>query len=368
MRYLIAACAIVFAVAATPAEVAPVVEVQGFYIDPGADATAEVVGRAVSDARSAGSLFYAVVLVDEPASGATTYADGVLDQLPRTEGTVLVVAPETVGWAANNDIWTTEQLNDALDASLDGRSSEDVVVIFVDALVNPSSGGSSGLWILLLIIALIGGAIAFFVWRSNKASKRRTADALVDVKEQVQERIAALANDILDDEDEIGSSGNTEASDHFDAAAKIYSQASDRLVAATNEREVLAVSIDVDTGIWHLDCAEAILDGNPPPPKPEPPKPPPPEPAAPQAPPSPSSSHSGTGGSSSLPQYHRRTTRRSSFGANDILTAILAGQAARSMTGNRSSRRSSSSKSSRSGSSSRSRSSGRSRGGGRRRG
>jgi uncharacterized membrane protein YgcG len=309
-----------------------------------------------------------VVLVDEPVSGATTYADGVLDNLPRTEGTVLVVAPETVGWASNNDIWTTEQLNDALDASLDGRSSEDVVVMFVDALVNPSSGGSSGIWIFVLIVALIVGAIAFFLWRSNKASKRREADALEDVKDQVESRIDALANDILDDEDEIGDSDNTEASDHFDAAAKIYSEAAERLAAATNEREVLAVSVDVDTGIWHLDCAEAILDGNPLPPKPEPPKPPPPEPVTPRAPNSSSSSRSSTGSSSSLPQYQRRTTRRSSFGANDILTAILAGQAARSMSGGRSSRRSSSSKSSRSSSSSRSRSSGRSRGGGRRRG
>ena len=131
VKYLAVGLAIVFSVAATPAEVAPVAEAQGFFVEPGADATDEGVGRAVSDARSAGSLFYAVVLADEPAAGATTFADGVLDELPRTEGTVLVVAPETVGWASNNDIWTTDELNDALDASLDGGSSEDVVVVFV---------------------------------------------------------------------------------------------------------------------------------------------------------------------------------------------------------------------------------------------
>ena len=41
-----------------------------------------MVGRAVSDARAFGSLFYAVVLVDEPSAGATTFADGVLDDVP----------------------------------------------------------------------------------------------------------------------------------------------------------------------------------------------------------------------------------------------------------------------------------------------
>ena len=79
--------------AAAPGDVAPVVTDDGFFIEAGSDATPAVVSRAVSDGRSAGGLLYVVVLVDEPSGGATTYADAVLDDVPRQEGTVLVVAP-----------------------------------------------------------------------------------------------------------------------------------------------------------------------------------------------------------------------------------------------------------------------------------
>lgn len=367
MKFVVAALAVVFAAAAaTPAQVAPIVESQGFFIEEGGDATPEGVGRAVSDARAAGSLFYAVVLADEPLSGATTYADGVLDRLPRTEGTVLVVATETVGWASNNDIWITDELNEALDASLSGSSSEDVIAIFVGELVNPSSSGS-GLWILLLIVLAVGGVIAFMVWRSNRASKARKQEILGELKAKTQERIDALANDILDDEDEVEQADNVQAGDHFDAATKIYSAASDRLAAASSPGDVLEVSADVDEGIWHLDCAEAILDGEALPPKPEPPKPE----SAPSAKVPPSSTPNKPTSTEPLPTYKRRSSRRSNFGTDDMLRTVLAMGAVRAMSGGRRRSRASGTGSrgrSRSSSPGRSRSSGRSRGGGRRRG
>ena len=366
LTLVLAAIALVTLVAAAaPADIAPQVAAEGYFIERGADATDDVVGRAVSDARSAGSRFYAVVLAEEPASGATFYADATLDVLPAQEGTVLVVAPETVGWASNNDIWSTEALNDALDASLDGSSSNDVVTIFVGELIEPSSsGGSAGLWLLVIGVLVVGG-IGFMVWRSRRSARNRAATALREMKAATQARIDALANDILDDEDEIEESGNAEAGRRFDQATAIYTNVGDDLGRAQSPQAVVVVATKVDEAIWHLDCAEAILDGQPLPPKPEPPKPAPPAERA-QPDPRPSSS---TPSASSLPQYHRRSTRRSSFGAGDVMKTMLAMQAMRSMSGGRSrssGSRSSSGSSSRS--SSRSRSSGRSRGGGRRRG
>ena len=355
----IAVLAAVFAAGATaPGGAAVVAADEGYFIEAGSDASSAVVSRAVSDGRSAGGLLYTVVLADEPSGGATTYADAVLDDVPRQEGTVLVVAPETVGWSSNNDIWTTEELDRALEASLDGVTSDDVVTTFVSELTDPSTGGNSG-WMLLAIVLGIAGVIGGFVWWSRRRRARDLTEALTGLKRRAQEQIDALANDILDDEDEVREADDSVASDHFDAAAAIYRDAGDRLSAAATVADVLVISTDVDKGIWHLDAAEAILDGRPIPPAPEPPKPPP------EAPTQPTS----TSSLPPLPRYERRPSRSSGFGADDMLKAVLAIQAMRTVSGgrSRSSGRGSSGRSARR-SSSRSSRSGRSRGGGRRRG
>jgi len=364
----IALLAAVFAAGATaPGDIAVVVADEGYFIEAGSDATPAVVSRAVSDGRSAGGLLYVVVLADEPSGGATTYADAVLDDVPRQEGTVLVVAPETVGWSSDNDVWTTEELDRALEASLDGTTSDDVVTAFVSELTDPATSGGSGLVVVAIVLG-IAGVIGGLVWWSRRRKARGMAEALTSLKRRAQEQIDALANDILDDEDEVREAGDAVASDHFDAAAAIYRDAGDRLSAAATAEDVLAVSTDVDKGIWHLDAAEAILDGRPIPPEPEPPRPRPDAPTA-SSSAGPATQPTSTSSLPPLPTYERRPSRSSGFGADDMLKAVLAMQAMRTVSGgrSRSSGRSSSGRSTRR-SSSRSSGSGRSRGGGRRRG
>ncbi|MEX1092339.1 MAG: hypothetical protein WEF28_04200, partial [Acidimicrobiia bacterium] len=87
--------------AASPGEVVPELEAQGFYIESGSNASSEVVGDAVADAAFSGGRLYVVVLSEEPASGATFFAEAVLDDLG--SGTVLTVAPETVGYASDGN-------------------------------------------------------------------------------------------------------------------------------------------------------------------------------------------------------------------------------------------------------------------------
>jgi hypothetical protein len=71
---------------------------------------------------------------------------------------------------------------------------------------------------------------------------------------------------------------------------------------------------DLDTAIWELDAAEALLDGKPVPEKPKPPEPPPPPK---QAEPSPAQT---------VPEdsYGRRPQRQSSYAGNDLMTALWA--------------------------------------------
>jgi hypothetical protein len=357
MKILIALGALVFVVAAaSPSEVAPVIASDGFFIEEGVDASSDEVGAAVFDARSAGGLFYAVVLVDEPPAGATTYADAVLDELPRQEGTVLVVGPQTVGWASNNDVWTSAELDRALDASLDAPTSGAVVSAFVSELIEPSSsgGGGGGVWLLVIGVVIVGG-IGFVIWRGSRSRRVSDAQRLAEVKAKAQLQIDAIANDILDDADEISEADNADATGHFEAATAVYGEAAGRLEAATTARQVLDISAELDIATWHLDAAEAILDGKPVPPKPEPPVIP-----DPVAPPPPRAPASAPGSPPPLPTYQRRSERRSGFGADDMLKTMIAMQAMRSIG------RSRGGSSSAGRTSSPPRSSGRSRGGGRR--
>ncbi|HSJ71757.1 MAG TPA: DUF6676 family protein [Acidimicrobiia bacterium] len=331
MKILIALSALVFVVAAaSPSEVAPVIATDGFFIEDGADATDTEVGAAVFDARSGGGLFYAVVLVDEPPAGATTYADAVLDELPRQEGTVLVVGPQTVGWASNNDVWPSAELDRALDASLNASTSGAVVTAFVSELIEPSSsgGGGGGAWLLVIGVVIVGG-IGFVIWRGSRSRRVSDTQRLADLKAKAQLQIDAIANDILDDADEISEAANADATDHFEAATAVYGEAAGRLEAATTARQVVDISAELDLAIWHLDAAEAILDGQPVPPKPEPPVFPDPVTAPP--PPPPRSPASAPGSPAPLPTYQRRSERRSGFGADDMVKAMIAMQAMRSI-------------------------------------
>lgn len=359
LRFAVAVLAVAFGTAAaTAAEVAPVVAVDGFYIEGGSDADPAIVGDAVFDARSAGGGLSIVVLSEEPPSGATTYADAVLDELPGAAGTILVVAPETVGWASSGDIWSSDELNVALDRSLDASTDDGVVTTFVDTLLDPPATGGGGGWILLIIAVIVVAGIGFFVWRSSRSNQRRQAQSLAELKAKANAQLAAVANDILDDEDEIAETDDATARQHFDEATAIYGTAAERLDAATAPTQVMDLSEDLDRAIWHLDAAEALLDGRPIPPKPEPPVPPPTDPSPPDG------STTADPGSGGLPTYQRRSSRRSSFGADDMLKTVLAMQAMRSLGGVGRRGRSAGT-----GGSSRSRSSGRtrSRGGGRRR-
>ena len=362
MKILLSLSAFVLLVAATPSEVAPVVARDGFFIEQGADATPEVVGNAVADARFAGGALSVVVLSEEPPAGATTFADAVLDGLASGTGTVLVVGPETVGWSSSGDIWTNDELDAALDASLSGASSDDVVRIFVAQLVEPSSsGGGSGALIFFGFIVLIVGAFAFFAFRASKQQKQSAEKKVEELRATAQLQIDAIANDILDLEDEVKLAKDPKATEHYAAAVDTYTTASERLAAMSSGKEIVDFDYELDIAVWRLDAAEAIIDGNPLPDKPEPPV------YAPTPAPPKDSTSSKSGGSTAitapLPEYKRRSTRRSSYGASEMLATVLATQAMRGMGGRR-----------RSGSSGRSRSSGggsrstpRMRGGGRRR-
>ena len=325
LKTLLAVASVLFVVAATPSEVTPTLEVQGYFIEAGSDATDASISRSVSDARAAGGALYVVVLAAEPPGGATTYSGAVLTELSLSSGTVFTVAPETVGVESINDIWSLEELDVALDLALEGETADEIVSLFVEGLTNPSTSGGGG-WMFLLIIAAVIGGIIFLIWRSGRAAKEKRARAMTTAKAGVQAQIDAIANDILELEDEIAEAGAGAAPDYFHEAAGSFVSAEERLASASDAQTVLDLSFDLDETIWKLDCAEALLDGNALPDKPVKPVP---EPEPVRTQPDPRSLPD------SLPEYHRRGGRQSSYGSNDMMQALLAAAAMSGVGGSR---------------------------------
>jgi hypothetical protein len=139
LKPLVAGTAILFVMAATPSEVAPIVNVQGYFIEEGSGATDASISRSVSDARTAGGALSVVVLAEEPPGGATTYSGAVLTELAVSSGTVFTVAPETIGVESVDDIWSIEEIDVALDLALEGGTADEIVSLFVEGLTNPPS-------------------------------------------------------------------------------------------------------------------------------------------------------------------------------------------------------------------------------------
>ncbi len=316
-RIVVALMALVFVVAASPADVAPNLETQGYYIEDGADASASSIGAAVSDARSAGGKLFVVVLASEPAGGATVFAENALDEVGGI-GTVYTVAPETVGWASEGDIYTRDELDAATDKSLDGRSDSEVVTLFVEALTDaPGSGGLPWGWIFLVLIV---GGIGFLIWRGSRNAKHAQGEVLEEARTEVQKRLNDVANDIIDLEAEVGVSEDATARQHYQDATAAYSRTSEEFGRTFDANALMDLAFDLDIAIWNLDSAEALLDGETPPQKPEKPAPTTPPPERVEV----------------LPVPPRRPQRRSTPDTSAMMQALLAAAA---MSAGRSSRR-----------------------------
>jgi len=278
-----------------------------------------------------------IVLSDDAPSGAVTFGDAVADRLTE-QNLLFVLTPSDVGIAGEGDVFTTTQIQDALDIAVAaGGSDRDYVTNFVHVLTGgtaaepggdgtsgSSGGGGSGIIWFLVIVVVVGVGVVLLVRSSRKKADASAAAKLAAAKEAVQKQVDAVANDILDMADEVSASGNPQARQYFEEASAAYTAASERLAAATTPQALLDLSNELDVAIWQLDCTEALLDGKPLPAKPEPRKPePPPAPAGSAAPaPGP------------VPGYDRRSTRRSSYAGPGLLD-VLIGVAGQVMAGGR---------------------------------
>ncbi|MCP4306760.1 MAG: hypothetical protein GY926_03120 [bacterium] len=313
-------------------EVVDATEATGFYLDDGVTISSSDATEIVTAARNNGSRFYLVVLADTPLGGNTAFAEAVFDELNVDAGTILALSPEDVGWVTENEGFTEADMEEAYDsANAQGGTDAEYAANFVVSLVGipvatpattsapaESSGGGGGsgfLWFILIVGGI--GLVLFLVKRRGGAKTvNQMSEQMAKARMAVQKQVDAVANDILDMEDEVRVANNPEVDQFYNTASETYRTVTDELREAESPQQLVGLSNDLDLAIWQLDCAEAILDGKPKPPQPEPKRL---EPA-----PSPSQDRVTI----PAPDYQRRPSRRSSYlgpGVTEILIGV-AGQ------------------------------------------
>lgn len=343
------------AVAQDSEEVAASVAETGVYVASGSDASAVRVGELVGALRNAGENISMVVLDEEPLAGATTFAGAVSDRVGG--GLVLVVAPETIGIDGISQEFGDVEIEEAVNASFAGESDLGVLEIFTETLIGnvvatdtgdgasattpePAAAGSEttsgGNGFLIFLVVVAGGALLFFWWRSRQAKTKgpRLHPGLAEAKEAVQQQINAVANDIIDMEDEVRGADNDRVDEFYQAAGRTYNTVTEAFPEATTPQAVLDLSNELDEAIWQLDSAEALLDGKPLPDRPRPKRLPAPEPAG-------APSDSRPSGGSALPPrpsydqptFDRRSSRRSSYSTGPGVMDLLMGVAGAMMAG-----------------------------------
>ena len=262
------------AFAQTPSQVADALQDDGIYVEPPLSVDLSELRESVQRARDNGLGFYVVLLDEDPPSGATAFADGVLSELGT--GTVLVLS------AGNEGMSSTERdraaLEEALDAGFEaGGGDEGYVRAVVSSLTGTSpaegeagdGGGGSGLIIMLIIIGLFVGLVWWAIRRSSKASKERRAGIVGSARAEIKEQLDSMANTILEISDKVSASGAAEDDEFFEKATATYTEALESYESATDLGALEDLSDKLDEARWQLDAAAAIAEGRDVPPKPE---------------------------------------------------------------------------------------------------
>lgn len=305
-------------------------------VESGAEGDESELRGIVADAADAGLTLYIVSI-----AGSSTDAEALANSLRgRLGGTVLVVTPDSLG--ASSATLAASETNRGLDAftgSIEQGSAAFVAAVAQGSTVvaanaettdtSGSAGGSStGFWVVLLV--LVGGAVGLFLFVRSR-NRKRVIQELATRREAVTEELGAIGQEILLLADRVQMADNAQATQHFRDGNEQYLELQDQLDGATSLWQVTEVDYAADTAAWHLDAAEALLDGEPVPDEPERPdlevsRPPAVEPKEPSsAPQSPSRRVE--------PRQRRRTQwdppRTRGGGMGDLLSGVLVGDVLR---------------------------------------
>lgn len=128
-------------------------------------------------------------------------------------------------------------------------------------------------WVFLLLLAVVIlvaiGGLALLTWRRRRDQRLADETRIERTRAVVRQQRDAVSNDILKLEDEVRAAGNGDALAHYRNATISYAAIVDGFETADTPEELTDLAARLDSAIWQLDTAEAILDEKPPPPKPQ---------------------------------------------------------------------------------------------------
>lgn len=252
-------------------------ELRGYHVGPGVDATIEEMEGLVD--RYPGFGF--VALDATPQGGSDLLADSLLDAAPSVDTVVVLTADEA---GAASSIYGDAALDAAFDAAFattgDSYHRDFEQVAFAlggspDAPTPQSTeaAGSAGtdggvpsfVWILIL------GAVGYFgyrMWRNSQDDERAVGRRFNEAKREIEDQVAAVANQILELSDRPDLVSHSEATAHFRRASEVFGQAESRLAEASSTAAFAELADDLDDARWELAAAEALLEGRPVPDRP----------------------------------------------------------------------------------------------------
>jgi hypothetical protein len=284
-RGVLLACAVAALVIVPPSAAGPRIDAavaglraDSVYVDPTAELTIDAGDRArlreKIDTAAAGPVYIAILpLATEREAGGS--ADGVLqdihDAIDRP-GTYAVVVGRhfRAGSEGVLDQGVAGRLaTEALNAHR-GEGVTATLLDFVDRVAaarrqgGGDGGGSdgSGAGSIVLIGVLIGGGVAFFLFRAHR-KRRQTEAELAEVKAAAHEDLIGLAEEVQELEEP--AEANPSAKAEYDRAIASYDEASRSYDRARNARELEAVSTALEEGRYRMAAATAHLEGRPPP-------------------------------------------------------------------------------------------------------
>jgi len=248
---------------ASPAEAAAAANDAGYYIEAGLNVDESRISDTVRRVRDDGFEFHVVLLLGNPAGGATTFAGAVLDRLG--SGTVLVLSADQIGMESTE--FASSVVADALDrANDDAGSDAEFTELVVEALYpgvsssTTSSSSSSG----------GGSMLVWWAIRRQKKSSVQSEERMVsEARQEIKSQLDSLANLILEISDRVSLSDSKQDNQYLEQAGATYGTALEEFEQALDLRALEEMSDRLDEARWQLDAAAAVAFGREIPPKPE---------------------------------------------------------------------------------------------------
>jgi hypothetical protein len=128
------------------------------------------------------------------------------------------------------------------------------------ATVGPASHTLRNVLITLGIIAVIAPLGFFVIWRPIRKRRQRE---LGDAKVAAQDDLLALSDRLTDRHADVSIQNNRDAAEEQSAALAAYERGTAALDAATQVKDMGAVSRAIAEGQYHLACADALAVGQP---------------------------------------------------------------------------------------------------------